>query len=257
MLNLYSLRFGYGNAKLSQTIGTFSLPAGWTCPGANLCKSMANRETGRITDGKKCQFRCYAASEECVFTPARNQRWFNFETIKRAKGLQNKTNLIQNSLPLGINILRLHVAGDFYTEEYFVAWLNIALNNPNLIIYGYTKMIPFLVKYKNKIPKNFRFTASKGGKWDSLIEKHNLKFAEVVFSTEEARLKGLDIDHDDSLAIYSEKSFALLLHGCQPAGSEAAESLKELKKQGLGTYNKKDKKLRITNKNVPIKVILN
>src|SRR5262245_37884234 len=59
------LRFGQGNAKLSQGITTFSLPAGWTCPAAKECLSKADRKTGHIKDGKHVKFRCYAASMEC------------------------------------------------------------------------------------------------------------------------------------------------------------------------------------------------
>ena len=53
---------------------------------------------------------------------------------------------------------------------------------------------------------------------------------------------GLEIDHDDTHAFESDESFALLLHGTQPAGSEAADALKVLKKKGKGSYSSKKKK---------------
>ena len=43
---------------------SFSLPAGYSCPQALICKSYANKETGKITDGKHTTIRCYAASDE-------------------------------------------------------------------------------------------------------------------------------------------------------------------------------------------------
>ena len=52
--------------------------------------------------------------------------------------------------------------------------------------------------------------ASYGGRWDSLIEEHELKFARVVWSPEEAEKLGLKIDTDDRLAAYPGPSFALL-----------------------------------------------
>jgi len=61
-----------------------------------------------------------------------------------------------------------------------------------------------------------------------------------VFSEAEANSLGLDIDHDDSHAAnpaWRDNSFALLVHGTQPAGSEAATALKELK--GKGSYSRK------------------
>jgi hypothetical protein len=234
-----------GNAKLSTAIGTFSLPAGWSCNFAKECYSKADRKTGTITDGKNCQFRCFAASEECVFTNVRQARWRNFEMLKNAKSLEKMANLIQRSLPFGIGIIRVHPSGDFFNETYFLAWLNVALNNPMLICYGYTKCIPFLIKYKKHIPSNFRFTASMGGKCDNLVKKHKLRYAQVIFSTEEARRKNLPVDHDDSEALYGKQNFLLLLHGKQPAGSNAAIALRQLKSQGLGAYNEKTKQTRM------------
>jgi hypothetical protein len=73
-------------------------------------------------------------------------------------------------------------------------------------------------------------TASRGGRFDNLIDMHGLKCSEVVFSEAEAAEKGLEIDHDDSHAAIGQKSFALLLHGVQPKGTEAAEALKQIKK---------------------------
>lgn len=249
------LFFGWGNAKLSDFTATFSLPAGFTCSFAKECHSRADRKTGKITDGKYSKFRCYAASEESVYSSVRKSRWRNYELLKSAKTIEEQINLIQNSLPIGNGNVRVHVSGDFFSESYFVAWLNIAINNPNKIFYGYTKCLPFLVKYKKQIPSNFRFVASKGGTRDDLIESHKLKYSEVVLSVKEGHNKGLKIDHDDSLAINNkEKSFGLLLHGTQKGNSLASHALSSLKKVGLGFYNQKLKiiknKLNIKNANV-------
>jgi hypothetical protein len=67
-------------------------------------------------------------------------------------------------------------------------------------------------------------TASYGGKYDNLIEKHNLRYAKVVYSEDEATRLHLEIDHDDSHAMSHGASFALLLHGTQPAGTVAAKT---------------------------------
>ena len=148
------LFFGKGNAKLSTAIGIFDLPAGWTCPQAEKCFAKANRETGILTDGPKSEFRCYAASLETVFTNVRNNRWNNLELLRKAGSVNNMANLIQDSLPNYISYIRIHSSGDFFSETYFLAWLNVALNNPSMVFYGYTKCLNFLVKYKKHIPKN-------------------------------------------------------------------------------------------------------
>ena len=52
------LKFNFGgNAKLSKEIVTFSLPSGYSCPGAKDCLAKADRETGKIIDGKHQKFR--------------------------------------------------------------------------------------------------------------------------------------------------------------------------------------------------------
>lgn len=237
--NTPPLRFGLGNAKLAKSIATFSLPAGYSCPFAKNCLSKADRTTGKIVDGKHCEFRCFAASQECTYPGVRKSRWFNFDTVKSFKDLPSLAVLIHRSLPRHIDKVRVHVSGDFFSETYFLAWLNVAINNPTIIFYGYTKAVKYLVKYKTQIPQNFRFTASKGGTCDSLIKKHNLKSAEVVYSLKEAKQKRLEIDHDDTLAIEGKSSFALLLHGVQPAKSKAGNAMRELRKQGIFGYSAK------------------
>ena len=146
--------------------------------------------------------------------------------------------LICESLPKE-NIVRVHVGGDFFSLAYFDAWLETARRNPTKLFYAYTKSLNFWVARLDAIPSNFKLNASRGGRNDELIDAHGLKSAEVVFSESEAEAKGLEIDHDDSHAFTQEKSFALLLHGQQASGSNASVALKELKKQGKGSYSKK------------------
>jgi len=247
-----TLHFGIGNAKLAEIIATFSLPAGFTCPCANECLSKSDRFTGRITDGPETRFRCFAATNEARATTVRNARWRNLELLKQAKTVQGMADLIQLSLPFGVQKVRIHVSGDFFSEDYFLAWLNVAIANPAVAFYAYTKRCGFIVKYRKLLPANFRLVASLGGKEDSLIRKHKLVYSEVVFSTEEARRKGLEIDHDDSLAIKAEKPFALLLHGTQPKDTEAGEAWKVIKKT-VGGYDRDKKNWR--NSHTPAKSV--
>ena len=107
---------------------------------------------------------------------------------------------------------------------------------PQITFYSYTKSINFLVG--EDLPDNFVFTCSRGGKYDNLIPKSKTKSAKVFFSTEEAEALGLDIDHTDDLAISGSDDFALVIHGSQPAGSEASKALMANKKKGFTGYNK-------------------
>ena len=75
---------------------------------------------------------------------------------------------------------------------------------------------------------NFMITASRGGKYDHLIEPLNMREAVVVNYDSEATM---DIDHDDSHAATMGGSFNLLIHNTQPAGSIAAAAVAQQRKR--------------------------
>lgn len=229
------LRFGKGNAKLGKETAIFSLPAGFTCPGALLCLSKSDRATGKLTDGKQTQFRCYAASAENLFTNIRIGRWRNFELLK-GKSVADMAALIDASLPRKAKLVRLHQSGDFFSQTYFDAWVLVANWNPGLIFYGYTKALPFWIARLGSIPANMKLVASRGGRFDNLIETNTLRSVLVVYTEEQAKTKNLPLDHDDTQVWKGTGDFAILLHGTQPAGSEAGKAWHIIKTQGQGGY---------------------
>jgi hypothetical protein len=237
-MNTTLLKFGRGNHKLGKQIHTFTLPSGYTCPGALACMTKADRVDGHIVDGKQQTFRCFAASSESRFKNVRAVAWHNLELLKKNNTESLATDLIQASLPKDASVVRVHVGGDFFSEAYFRAWINVAVNNPGVKFYAYTKSLPFWITAleRNLISDNFRLTASEGGKWDYLIAQHGLKTSKVIFSIEEAAALGLEIDHDDSHAYDGTTSFALLVHGTQAAGSSAGVAVRAL--DGVGSYGK-------------------
>jgi hypothetical protein len=226
------LKFQQGNAKLGKNIFTFSLPAGHACPFANECLSKADKLTGKLTDGPNTQFRCFAASAEAVYPNVRLARWHNFDLLKKLTTV-DATNLILQSLPKKANIVRIHVSGDFFNESYFLAWLQVAKLRPEVLFYAYTKSLIYWVNYIKDIPTNLVLNASEGGKLDAQILEHGLKFAKVVYSPEQAQELGLLIDHTDEAAYKTKESFALLIHGQQPKGSKASQSIKDLKARNI------------------------
>jgi len=253
------LKFSKGNAKLDKLVHTFSLPAGKTCPGALDCKSMAIESNGNrtIKDGPHTKFRCFAASQEVLYTNTYESRLFNLNSLKacgKGQSGQNKmTKLILSSLPKKAKYIRIHVSGDFFAQSYFNAWLCVAVANPRILFYAYTKSLQFWVTKLGFIPSNFVLTASVGGKHDRMITTHRLRSARVVYTESEAANFGLSIDHDDSLAMTNSGDFALLLHGSQPAQSEAAKAWSKLRKAGKSGYNSKNKvkaKLPVLNGNI-------
>ena len=231
------LSFQKGNAKLGKSIFTFSIVSGFTCPFAKDCLAKVDRITGKLTDGPDTQFRCFSASQEALFPAVRKSRWDNFEKIKAAIKDNSLVSLILNSIPKKATVIRVHVAGDFFSQAYFNAWMEVARNRTDIIFYAYTKSIRYWVNQLGNIPNNFKLNASYGGKDDSLIEQYNLKYAKVVYSVEQAG--DMVIDHDDTSAFMQDKSFCLLSHGVQPKGSVASKALSELKKKGIHGYGKK------------------
>jgi len=219
----------------NRSIWSFNLPSGYSCPGAKKCFSKADKITGKITDGKHTLYRCFSASDEARSPQARAQRWHNFDLLRKLKNFNDMAMLINQSLPsVDIDVLRIHVSGDFYSLSYFVAWIQVAKDNRNIRFYAYTKSVNYWVYCIDQdisIPSNLILNASRGGRYDKLIDdpKYLLKSAKVVFSPEQAEQKGLQIDHNDSLAMTPGSSFALLLHGGQPKGSLASKALKKLK----------------------------
>jgi len=235
-----TLKFGTPNAKLKKMtkrlgvrLATFTLPAGYTCPGAKDCLAFADRETGKVKDGADTDFRCFMASAEARSPSLRKAVWHNLELLKGAlkNGVKACADLICDSLP-DADVYRVHVGGDYFSKKYLQAWVEVATRNPDKIFYSYSKSLRFLSDVMR--PKNLVLTASRGGKYDELIDQHGWKEALVVYSEKEAEEKGLEIDHDDSHAAFGSENFALLIHGTQPKGSMASQALQAIKKLAKG-----------------------
>ena len=216
--------------KLGLILKTFTLPAGYTCPGAKDCLAYADRKTGKITDGEETEWRCFMASLEATFPSLRAMVWENLEMIRKALkgGVVACADLICESLPKKFDVMRVHVGGDYFSREYFMAWCIVAERNPDKVFYSYSKSLAVIAGIPK--PDNLVLTASRGGKYDDLIDRLAWKEARVVYSEQEAADLGLEIDHDDEHAAFGKKDFALLIHGTQPKGSAASEALKQIKK---------------------------
>lgn len=218
------LTFSIGNTKLLHLakdknckVTSFDLPAGHTCPCADECKSFADRITGKITDGDNCKFRCYAASSEAAFTASRKAHWRNYDAIASCKTIDEIAQLIISELPRDVKIVRIHASGDFFMRKYFLAWVKVALACPDVQFFGYTKVLPYVNFPK---PDNFRLQYSFGGKMDKKVTSEPVAY--VVKNIAEAIKRGLEIacqksESDDFDFIMSGKTFALVIHGTQPA----------------------------------------
>ena len=244
------VRYAPANAKVSRLAArlgveaySFDMLSGVTCPGAKDCKSWAEVQADgsrRIVDGPDTVFRCFSASQEAQYP---NVFDFREENTKAALALASSSPMkcasaLVAALPDDAAVIRLHVAGDFQILNYFDAWLEVCNRRPDMRFYAYTKMLPFWVRRRDVLPSNFALTASRGGRWDHLIEPEGFRESVVVYSEQQADDLGLEIDHDDHHAYsLTGGSFALLIHGTQPKGSEAGKAVRALR--GNGSYNRK------------------
>ena len=228
---------------------SFDLLSGFSCPFAKECLSKAteNSEGKRtIKDGPDTKFRCFSASQEVQYTNLYNLRKNNLDNLRGLDTLELVKEILA-AMPKDLGVCRIHVAGDFFNEKYFLAWLAIAQLFPTKLFYAYTKSLKYWVNNRELVDSlpNFILTASYGGRDDAMIAEHSLRASKVVFSESEAESLGLTIDHDDSHAADPElknQDFALLIHGTQPKGSEASEALQLLRKNKVKhSYSRKVK----------------
>ena len=231
----------------NRQVYSLDLLSGWSCPFAKECLSKAT-PTGeisaagnprlKIVDGKDTEFRCFSASQEVKNPSLYKLRKHNFDLLRQSNSMDL---LLMDSMPKDAGIIRLSVGGDIFNSDYMWALWLTASENPNTLFYGYTKSLRYWIDVVEQMPilDNLVLTASYGGRDDYMIAEHNLRSAKVVFSEEQADMLGLEIDHDDSHAAIPalrDQDFALLIHGVQPAGSEAAKALSALK--GKGSYSR-------------------
>jgi hypothetical protein len=114
-------RLSKGNYKLPKSTGIFNLPAGSTCPNC-----------------KDCYDTCYARQAEIQYAAVRNFRAEN-ERLARNE-LIELTKLIKKQIKRqNIKIVRIHESGDFFSDDYMVAWAGIAADCHDVKFYGYTK----------------------------------------------------------------------------------------------------------------------
>lgn len=245
-----------GNSKLDWPY--FSLPAGYTCPLATVCKNFAAKpgkkfsDGGSIKGGPEREFMCYAAREQGQYKNLGKKVFRNLELLKLAEksgGVKGMADLIIDSIKFynleNTKIFRIHEGGDFFSDDYLKAWIMVANTFTNTIFYTHTTSLNYWLNNRGSIPKNLRLIASMDKNNKDIILKNNLRYSTVVYSVEEAKKLRLRIDYDDMIAATTDNNFALLIHGGQPKGSDASKAVSNNRKSGV---NDKIKQLHKANK---------
>lgn len=151
-----------------------------------------------------CAPYCYARNGTYLFSNVRGRHIQNLEyTLYHLEEWQQQMlSEVQHKKMIGKHV-RIHDAGDFYSDEYLLAWLEIARQTPDVTFYCYTKEVSrFKRLVEPNCPANFRYLYSMGGKEDHLVDKEVDRHADV-FPDDVAILDAgyMNQDASDLLAI--------------------------------------------------------
>jgi len=91
-------------------------------------------------EAQGCKAHCYAKKLERIYPSARARYKTNFADSQLPTFVSTMNTEIKAHKKLQkIGIMRVHVAGDFYSQKYVDDWMEIARANPNVSFYAYTK----------------------------------------------------------------------------------------------------------------------
>ena len=110
-----------------------------------------------------CEKNCYARKAEKQYPGCLPCRERNLELSKQDDFVDKMVELIRRRLRhkayFGKKVLfRIHESGDFYSVEYAVKWVHIAILCPEVTFLAYTKSLPFFENIA--LPSNFIVRAS-------------------------------------------------------------------------------------------------
>jgi len=198
----------------------FGIPAGFAANGFNTCPSKG-----------LCARGCYANQGFYVMKGAKKRLEDSLAAIKKTFYFIKETNkalkLIEKELAFFIKNLssqkevaiRIHDSGDFYSEEYILAWFTIIALNLRIQFYAYTKRVEIFKPLAKHfaIPENFKIIYSYGGKFDALINPDVDRHACVFEKGTDIEAQGYaDASDDNSVAFLSKNNrIGLRYHGNQ------------------------------------------
>ena len=212
----------------------------WTLP-AWAVKLRDGRKVNVCPNAGICAQLCYARTGNFMFPEAkaaheRNLRMVLDHLIAWEKRL---TNELRHKRYQGKHV-RIHDAGDFFFDEYLIAWLRIIRATTWVTFYAYTKEVS---RFKRLVepdpPPNFRWIYSLGGKEDHLVNRDTDRHADVFPDRAAATAAGYPSKvGSDLFAIYSPTRVGLLANKIPAFRKKQGEAtfgqLQELRRQRAG-----------------------
>jgi hypothetical protein len=186
--------------KTSKETGTnlfnFGIPAYKTASGKITCPF-----------AKDCVKYCYASKGTYTWSNVKPAFEKRYELTKDVNFTDIMTKAIKG---VKASHIRIHDSGDFYSTKYIFDWFKIAVDNPSVKFYFYTKSISLFKGLE--LPSNMASIYSYGSKNDHLIDTIKERHA-VIFNTLDDMKKAGYIDcSTNDLKIFETKKVGLLLH---------------------------------------------
>lgn len=172
----------------------------WTLP-ALAAKLSTGKNMLVCPSAGVCAQLCYARSGTYNFSNVKKAHVRNLESVINdpEKWKAELTNELKAKRYQGGKSVRIHDSGDFFSEQYFLLWLDIAKENPHVFFYAYTKEVAMVKKHE--LPENFVIIFSMGGTQDHLVDKEKDRHADVFPSIEALEEAGYsDQEASDLLA---------------------------------------------------------
>jgi len=187
-----NIKLSDGNHKLDRRIKCWSLPPIKTCP--------------KSTD--ECENFCYALKSWKQYPNVRKAWNRNLKQTKEDGFVEAMVDKIKRYRKL--TAVRIHVSGDFYSQDYFDKWVKIANKLPEVKFYSYTRVntldlsekpdnLVVILSHEHYTEKDINKYKSKGfdGIAKVMEENENVKEEEFVCPYENGVGCGTDDDSCD------------------------------------------------------------
>lgn len=192
---------------------------------------------GRFPDGRTynacpsagiCRMVCYARAGAYRFRNVLERHQRNLAYVMDDLPGWTQQMIDEIGRKRGPVIVRIHDAGDFFSEQYLRAWLQVMAAHPNARFYCYTKEIDLFRRViEPNPPGNFKWAYSYGGTQDDLLDEREDRVVDVF--PDETALKAAGY-HDQTA------SDLLAVDGPSPVGCRANNIPHFLRRQGDRTF---------------------
>ena len=218
----------------------WTLPAHWvtltngtkfnTCPNAGICGAF-----------------CYAKNGTYNFSNVKKSHIEKLELVlnNRELWIKKVNEELSHKKYLG-KYIRIHDAGDFFSLDYAINWIDIAKSNPQCTFYAYTKEVEmFKTTLNGMLPDNFITIFSFGGKQDNLIDKEIDRHSDVFHDYDDMIKQGYnDIGDDDKQAAIN------INHKVGLYRNNIKHFIKKMGDKKFSDWQKGDRPKKQTNENI-------